>query len=303
MRPTNRARRGKGAASHRGDARLAWVLIAPSVIGFVVFAAYPTVRSIYLSFTDFRVLTPPVWTGLTNYTRMLSDPVFWSSLRVTLEFVAITVLITLILSLSIAVVMHRLTASTAIRSIMILPFLISTVVAGVVWSWMLDSQLGIINIWLEQFTGGTVRFLSDPALVIFSLAMINVWKTLGYTAILIFAGLQTIPPQVYEAGRVDGASEFTMFRRITLPLLRPVMAMVVILTIIGAFQVFDLVQVTTKGGPANASNVLQTYIYSKAFAQFDFGYASAMSIALFIILVVISFLQMRILRASESDTN
>jgi ABC-type sugar transport system permease subunit len=296
-------RKSRRAAAHRGDARLAWILIAPSVVGFAVFAAYPTIESLYLSFTNFRVLTAPTWVGLDNYTRMLSDPVFWSSMGVTLEFVAITVLVTLVLALATAVVMHRLAASTFVRGVMIMPFLVSSVVAGVVWAWMLDSQLGIVNIVLEHLTGGTIRFLSDPAWAIPSLAMINVWKTLGYTTILIFAGLQTIPPQVYEAGRLDGAGEFAMFRRITLPLLRPVMAMVVILTVIGSFQVFDLIEVTTKGGPANASNVLQVYIYSKAFAQFDFGYASTMSIALFVMLIIISFLQMRILRASESDTN
>lgn len=291
------------AAAHRNDWRLAWVLIAPSLVGFSVFAAYPALRSIYLSFTDYRVLTPPSWVGLENYSRMFSDPVFRHSLLVTLEFVLLTVGFTLVFGLLTAVVMHRLAASTLIRGFVILPFLISGVVAGVVWSWMLDSQLGIVNIVLKALTGNSIWFLSDPGWAIPSLAFINVWKMLGYTSILIFAGLQTIPEQVYEAGRIDGANEFVMFRRITLPLLRPVMAMVVVLTLINAFQVFDLVQVTTKGGPANASNVLQVYIYSKAFAQFDFGYASTMSIALFVMLLVISFLQMRLLRASESDTN
>lgn len=298
-----RSHRAGTAAAHRRDGRIAWLLIAPSVVGFLAFAAYPTLRSIALSFTDFRVLTPPTWIGLDNYAELLADAVFWRSLWVTLEFVVMTVVLTLVLALATAVVMHRLAASSLVRGVVILPFLISGVVAGVVWAWMLDSQLGIVNIFLEAVTGRTVRFLSDPTWVIPSLALINVWKTLGYTSVLIFAGLQTIPPQVYEAGRVDGAGEFAMFRRITLPLLRPVMAMVVVLTLINAFQVFDLVHVTTKGGPANASNVLQIYIYSKAFAQFDFGYASAMAIVLFAMLAAISFLQLRLLRASESDTN
>ena len=126
---------------------------------------------------------------------------------------------------------------------------------------------------------------------------------MGYSTILIVAGLQTIPGEVYEAGRLDGASEFQMFRRLTLPLLRPIMAMVVVLTVISSFQVFDIVQVTTKGGPANASNVLQMYIYDKAFDQFDFGYAATMSLALFAMLIVITFIQMRLLRANDSDTN
>jgi len=234
---------------------------------------------------------------------LLNDPVFWKSLGTTLYFVVLTVVLGVAFSLATAVVLHRLTKSTVIRGLILLPFLISNVVAGVVWSWMLDSQLGIINIVIKAVTGSTVQFLSDPHLVVISLALISVWKSLGYTTILIFAGLQTIPVQVYEAGRLDGANEIQMFRRITLPLLRPILAMVIILTVISAFQVFDIVAVTTKGGPANASNVLQMYIYSKAFGEFDFGYAATMSIALFIMMIIISFIQMRLMRASETDTN
>jgi multiple sugar transport system permease protein len=126
---------------------------------------------------------------------------------------------------------------------------------------------------------------------------------MGYYALLIFAGLQTIPPTIYEAGRVDGASEVQMFRRLTVPLLRPILVMVVVLTVINSFQVFDIVQVTTEGGPANASNVLQMYIYRKAFRQFDFGYAATMSLALFALLIAVTFTQLRLARANESDLN
>ncbi|MCS5735280.1 carbohydrate ABC transporter permease [Herbiconiux daphne] len=291
------------APAHRHDARLAWVLIAPALIGFVVFAVYPTLRGIYLSFTDFKVLSPPTWTGLENFQRLLGDQVFWSSLGVTVYFVVLSVVIGMSLSVVTAVVLHRLTSSTVIRGIIILPFLISGVVAATTWSWMLDSQLGIVNQLIEQLTGEPILFLGSRAWAIPSIALISVWKSMGYTAIIVFAGLQTIPPSIYEAGRIDGASELQMFRRLTLPLLRPVLAMVLVLTVIGAFQVFDIVAVTTKGGPANASNVLQMYIYDKAFGQFDFGYGATMSLALFAMLIVITFLQMRLMRASESDTN
>ena len=300
-----RARRplNAGAPAHRGDGRLAWVLIAPALIGFVVFAVYPTLRGIYLSFTDFKVLTPPSWVGLDNFVELIGDDVFWSSLAVTVYFVVLSVSLSMAVSIITAAVLHRLTASTVIRGLIILPFLISGVVAATVWSWMLDTQLGIVNILIEQLGGEGIQFLTSRGWAIPSIALISVWKSMGYTAIIVFAGLQTIPPSIYEAGRIDGASELQMFRRLTLPLLRPILALVLVLNVIGAFQVFDLVQVTTKGGPANASNVLQMYIYSKAFGQFDFGYASAMSLALFAILIVITFLQMRLLRASESDTD
>ncbi|HEY0188007.1 MAG TPA: sugar ABC transporter permease [Cellulomonas sp.] len=298
---TVRAETGATAAARRGDARLAWLFVAPSVVGFLVFAAYPTLRGLYLSFTDYRVLSAPEWVGLDNYTALLHDSQFWGSVVTTITYVLATVVLTMVVSLATAVVLHRLTASTFLRSVVILPFLISNVVAAVVWSWMLDAQFGIVNILLERLGIDAVAFLSDHGWVVPTLALISVWKSAGYTTILIFAGLQTIPVQVYEAGRLDGASELQMFRRITLPLLRPIMAMVLVLTVIGAFQVFDLVAVSTKGGPGNASLVLQMLIYDKAFGQFDFGYASAMSMVLFAMLLVVSFLQMRLLRADESD--
>lgn len=300
--------RGQGAINshspaHRRDGRLAWVLIAPALVGFLVFFLYPTLRGIYLSFTDFKVLTPPTFTGFDNFVRLFGDQVFWSSLGVTVYFVLLSVAFGMAISLVTAVVLHRLTSNTVVRGIIILPFLISGVVAATTWSWMLDSQLGVVNMLIEQLTGEPIMFLGSRAWAIPSIAMISVWKSMGYNAIIIFAGLQTIPPTIYEAGRIDGANEMQMFRRLTLPLLRPILAMVLVLTVINSFQVFDIVAVTTKGGPANASNVLQMYIYDKAFGQFDFGYGATMSLALFAMLIIITFLQMRLMRASESDTN
>jgi len=309
-RPRRSPRRGNAnrlmqaninAPSHRGDARLAWILIVPALAGFLVFAAYPTLRGIYLSFTDFRVLSAPKWVGLKNFVALGQDEVFWHALVVTLYFVVIAVALTLVFSVLTAAVLHRLTKSTVMRGLIILPFLISGVVAATVWSWMLDPQLGIVNIVIEHLGGQSQLFLKSQEWAIPSLAMIHVWKNLGYTSIIIFAGMQTIPASIYEAGRIDGASETQMFFRLTLPLLRPIVALVLVLNVIGAFQVFDIVSVATKGGPANASNVLQMYIYDKAFGQFNFGYASAMSLVLFAILIIITFLQTRLLRANESD--
>ncbi|EWM12333.1 ABC transporter permease component [Kutzneria sp. 744] len=298
---TARRRRGIKPGTRRGHLPLAMLLIAPAVIGFLVFFAYPTVQGIYYSFTDFHVLSPPNWVGLANFQQLLGDDVFWHSLWVTLYFVLLSVFFGILISLITAVIMHRLTKSTLIRGIVLLPFLISGVVAAMTWSWMLDPGLGIINSFITKLTGHPLLFFGDSALAVPSLAAISVWKSMGYNAILIFAGLQTIPATIYEAGRVDGATELQMFRRLTVPLLRNILVMVVILTVIGSFQVFDIVQVTTKGGPQNASLVLQMYIYNKAFSQFDFGYAATMSLALFAMLIAITFTQLRMTRAGESD--
>ena len=302
-RAVRRRARQAGSSSpvHRGDWRIAWLLITPAAVGFLIFAVYPLLRGVYLSFTTFHVLSPAQWTGLANYRELIHDGTFWSSVGVTIYFVVLSVGIGIFFSLLTAVVMHRLTKSTVIRGLVLLPFLISGVVAALVWSWMLQSQLGIISIWLQDLTGHNFLFLGSTKWAIPTVALINVWKSMGYNAVLLFAGLQMIPTDVYEAARLDGASEVRIFRRITVPLLRPVLSMVVILTVIGSFQVFDIVQVATNGGPADASNVLPMYIYQKAFSEFDFGYASTMSIALFVMLLAITFLQMRLTRASETD--
>ena len=131
--------------------------------------------------------------------------------------------------------------------------------------------------------------------------MINIWEYVGYTALLIFAGLQSIPGSVYEAASIDGASENQMFWRVTIPLLRPVLVFVIVTSVIGSFQIFDTIAITTKGGPVNATKVINWYIYEQAFSRFNMGYATALSIVLFLILILISLLQMRLMRAGESD--
>jgi multiple sugar transport system permease protein len=294
-------RKPKPPAARRGDAKIAWLLITPALIGFGAFYGLPLVRGIYLSFTEFHVLTPPKWVGLANFRQLLGDEVFWHSLEITVYFVLLQVVIGTLLSLGIAAILHRMTRSALARGVILLPYLISNVIAALVWQWMLDPQLGIVNVLLKNVTGDTVQFFGSSAWAIPTLAAITIWKWMGYFAVLIFAGLQTIPPTIYEAGRVDGASEVQMFLRLTLPLLRPILVMVVVLSVINSFQVFDIVQVTTQGGPANASNVLQMYIYRKAFAEFDFGYAATMSLALLVLLAGITFTQMRLARANESD--
>ncbi|MEU3642083.1 sugar ABC transporter permease [Lentzea sp. NPDC034063] len=296
-------RRRKGPASRRNDTWVAWLLVAPALLGFGVFFAYPMLRGVYLSFTEFHILSPPVWTGLENIQELVNDNRFWHSLGVTAYFVVLSVVLGVGVSLITAVVLHRLGVNTTVRGLMILPFLISGVVTALVWTWMLDPQLGIVNQLITWVTGEPVMFFGSDTWAVPTLAALNVWKTMGYNAVLIFAGLQTIPATIYEAGRIDGASEWQMFRSLTLPLLRPILVMVVILNVIGSTQVFDIVQVSTKGGPADASLVLQMYIYDKAFGQFDFGYAATMSLALFLMLVAVTFTQMRMARAGESDTN
>ncbi|MCZ4604251.1 sugar ABC transporter permease [Streptomyces sp. Lzd4kr] len=298
---TEQRTRRAAIRENRGDGRLAAVFIAPALLGFAAFLLWPTLRGVYLSFTRFNLLTPPEWVGLDNYVRMVHDPIFWDSLLVTVEYVVINIGVQTMSALAIAVLLQRLTQSAVLRGIVLTPYLMSNVVAGIVWLWMLDTQLGIGNEIIAGLGFDRIPFLADETWAIPTIALINVWRHVGYTALLLFAGLMAIPNDVYEAAKVDGASEWRMFWRITMPLLRPVLAVVLIMTVIGSFQVFDTVAVTTAGGPANATNVLQYYIYGAAFGRFQFGYASAMSVALLVVLSAITVLQYRITRAGQSD--
>ena len=284
----------------KDDRVLGLTFIVPAAVGLIAFYIWPLIRGIWLSFTEYNLLTPEKFIGLQNYSRMVQDKIFWNAVGVTVEYVVINIGLQTILALLIAVLMQRLTQSTLVRSLVLTPYLVSNVVAAMLWLWILDTTLGVTNQLIEAVFGDTVNFFSST-LAIPTIAIINVWRHVGYTALLIFAGLQSIPNTVYEAGKVDGASEWRMFWKITVPLLRPILALVLIMTIIGSFQVFDTVSVTTQGGPVNATRVLQYYIYDLAFGRFQFGYASALAVGLLIILAAITALQYKMTRAGQTD--
>jgi len=286
---------------HKTDLVPALLFILPATIGFVVFFAYPALRGIYYSFTDYSLAGAPNLVGGDNYVQMVNDKTFWNALLVTLEYVVINIGSQTVVALVIAVLMQRLTTSLLIRGVLLLPYLIANVVVAIVWFWMADKTLGIINVGLQAVGIPPQAFFGSAALSIPTIALVNTWRYVGYTALLIFAGLQTIPPQLYEAAAIDGASEVQSFFRVTLPLLRPVLALVMVVSITGSFQIFDTVSVTTRGGPGDATRVIYYYIYQMAFQRSHFGYASAMTVALFIILGIFAYFQLRLMRADQSD--
>jgi multiple sugar transport system permease protein len=285
----------------RGESLTALIFILPSMIGFIVFYAVPAVRGLTISFTNWDLLRAPKYIGLQNYIDLVQDPEFLNSLKVTVYYVLLNIPLQTLLALVIAVMMHRLTQSMLIRAIIILPWLMPPVVVGLLWLWLLDPALGIVNSWITGMGMPLVPFLNLPKYAMPTIALINIWEYVGYTALLIFAGLQSIPGSVYEAAAIDGASESRMFWKITVPLLRPVLVFVVVTSVIGSFQLFDTVAITTKGGPVNATKVINYLIYQTAFERFQMGYATALSVVLFLILVIVSIIQMRISRAGESD--
>lgn len=291
----------KVAGRRRDDTRIALWFLLPAAIGFFFFYLLPALRGLYYSFTDYAVLTPPEWTGLANYERLINDPLFWNALWVTLYYVALNIGFQTIIAVLLAVMLQRLTNSTFIRGIALLPYFIANVVVALVWYFMMDYQIGIVNVLFEWIGIDKVAFFGSSAWAIPTVAFINIWRHMGYTALLVFAGLQTINKSVYEAADIDGAGPSRQLFSITLPLLRPILAMVLVVTVTGSFQIFDTVAVTTQGGPINATRVMNYYIWDLAFGQLDFGYASAVAMVLFLILLSVSLIQLKLMRADESD--
>ncbi|HEY0186674.1 MAG TPA: sugar ABC transporter permease [Cellulomonas sp.] len=284
----------------RAEKWAALVLLAPSLIGFAVFYVYPTIRGAYYSVTDYTLLNDPSFVGADNFRELLDDPQVWTSLRITAVFAVVNIAVSMVLALILAALMQRLHLATWVRSVLLLPWLVPNVAIALIWGWLLDANVGFLKNLLDSIGIHGVTFYNDDA-ALWIVVMISVWSGLGYTALLLYAGMLQVPVDLYEAGALDGASETRMFTRITLPLIRPVIALVVVVSLIGSFQVFDLVQVGYGNNPIPQVRVIYYYIYQQAFSYYQMGYASAISLLLVVILGVLTFFQMRLMRANRSD--
>ena len=279
----------------------AYLFILPSLVGFTVFFAVPSLRAVQISFTEWNLLRAPEAVGFENYRELFTDPDFWNALKVTGLYVLYNIPLQTVLGLFIAVVMDRVAKSIFVRGVFVLPYLLSNVVVALIWLWLLDPLLGWGNALLTSIGLDRQPFFGSPEQALPTIAGINIWRHMGFNALLFYAGIQSIPKSLYEAATIDGAGEWRMFRDITLPLLRPVMVFVLVTSLVGSFQIFDTVAVTTQGGPVDATRVLVYYIYQNAFEFFRMGYATAMSVVLFLILVAVTLIQMRLLRGDSSD--
>jgi ABC-type sugar transport system permease subunit len=284
-----------------------WAFAAPFVILFGVFMALPILASLVMSFTSFglRDLRNPVGTsfvGVDNYIALLSDGTFWTSLFNTFYFVVIGVPVTLILGLLIANALNR--GVTRFRTVYrvgyYLPVITSIVAIAVVWRFVLNPDVGLIN----QLLGGLgIRgpaWLADPALAMPSIIAMAVWRNLGFAMVVFLAGLQSIPAMLYEAASIDGASRWQAFRHVTIPMLRPTILFMTVITTIGYLQLFEEPFVMTGGGPLDKTLSVTMYMYQQGFTFFHQGYASAIAYVLFLIVAIIAFLQFRFLRSDET---
>jgi len=277
----------------RREALSFYILVLPWFIGFLVFLAYPMLRSLYLSFTNYNLLSPPVWTGIQNLQRIANDPEFWQSLKVTLLYALGSVPGGTIIALALAMVLsQKLRGVNYWRTIFFMPSILSSIAVAVLWSFIFRPEGGLLNMALGLFgIKGPDWLLSEqwalPALIIMS------WWSVGGQIVIYLAGLKGIPETLYEAAEIDGANDWARFRFITLPMLSPTIFFNVVLGIIGAFQVFDVGWVMTRGGPNNATLFYMLNLYKRAFQMTQMGYASALAWILFLIIMGITLLVIR----------
>jgi multiple sugar transport system permease protein len=274
---------------------IAYSFILPNLIGFAAFTLVPMVFALALSFVKWDGANPMVFTGLKNFARMLRDEGFRISLLNTLYYVVGTVPTTLVLSLLLAVLLNRqFKGRNLFRAAFFFPYVASLVAVAVVFNMMFHPSMGPVNNFLRSL--GVHKPPAWSASVQWAMPtviMASIWRSVGYYMIIYLAALQGIPRDLYEAARIDGATPFQCFRQITVPLLTPATFLVTILLTIASFKVFDLVFVMTGGGPGRATNVLVYTIYDTAFVSFDYGYASAQAMVLFLLVIAITIVQFR----------
>jgi len=279
-------------------ARAGRMFVAPNLTAVAVFMLFPLAFSLYMSVQKWDLFQPATFVGLANYHSLFADdPLFVIALRNTLAYTVGTVVPTVLISLAVAGVLNRKVKGISIfRTIIFLPLAVSSVVMAVVWQFVFNTNNGLLNIMLGWIGIGPVPWLNDPKWAMLSLCMVSVWRSVPFATVILLAAMQGVPDNLYEAAKLDGAGEIRQFVSITVPLIRGAVSFVVVISIIHAFQAFDLVYVLTgaNGGPETATYVLGIMLFQHAFSFLEFGYASALAWVMFAILLVLTVLQLRL---------
>lgn len=273
----------------------AYLFLLPNLIGFLIFTLIPIICSMGLSVMEWDSANPMVFVGLDNFKRLLTDETFRISLWNTFYYSVFTVPLTMAAALGLALILNqKLKGINIFRTIFFFPHVASLVAIAVVWNLLFHPTLGPVNNLLRALgAANPPGWTSSIHWAMPVIIIVSVWKSMGYYMILYLSGLQAIPAELYEAAKMDGANAFQRFKSITLPMLTPTTFFVSIMLTIACFKVFDLVSVMTNGGPGRATNVLVLHIYNTAFINYEFGYASAISMVLFLIVLVITIIQFR----------
>lgn len=264
----------------------------PYMAIYVAFLVFPVLYGFYLSFFDWNILSAKIFVGLKNYIEAFRDPEFLSSFLHTIQFVVISTPFIIVVGFIMALIAIKPTRTGRVsETLFFLPYMLSTSVVGTLWAWIFQRDFGIANQLLKAVGLTPKGWLVDPSIAMISIIIATLWWTAGFNMILFSAGMKQIPEEIYDAAKIDGASSLTTLTKITIPLLKDTTLLVLVLQIIASFKVFGQVYVMTGGGPYGTTKVLVQYVYKTGFNYFRLGYASAMSIILFIVILIVSALQ------------
>jgi multiple sugar transport system permease protein len=282
-----------------------YLLLLPSALLITAIVLFPTVYGIQLSFTEMRLNRPAGnggFVGFKHYERMLSDPIFWLSLHNTAVWVTFSVVIEFVVGLIAALALNRNLPGTKILAVLILiPYFLPNVVAGNMWALMLDSRVGVVNdlLVIVGSLEGYKAWFADPNTAMAAAIFIEAWHSFPFFTLLIMAGLKGIPTDLYKAADVDGAGPLAQLRLITLPMLRTIIAAAVILRVIGLVNSPDLLLILTQGGPGRSTQVLSLYAFQNAYKDFNFGYAGALSVVMFVLLMLFAWAYIRLSKVNQ----
>jgi raffinose/stachyose/melibiose transport system permease protein len=276
--------------------------VLPAFIFYVVFFAFPFLASFYLGFTEWNGIGEPVFVGLENYARQLSDDAMWKALWNNIIWVIIGTVVPVSLGLLLATMLWSNTRGAAVyRTIYFMPMVLSAVVIGVIWHWIYNPLFGLLNTGLRAVGLGNLAtgWLGESTTALYAVLAAAIWTYLGFCIVILFAGLQKVDLEIVNAARIDGANAVLRFRHVIIPQIRPVLTMVIVYTLIGGFNVFDLIWVMTGGGPNNASEVIATYTYETAFRMNEYGYGASLSMVMSVLALLTGLIALW-LRRSEN---
>jgi multiple sugar transport system permease protein len=274
--------------------RWAYIFLALPLLHFAIFRLYPVVYSVYLSFVNFNIWGN-TWVGLANFSQIFNDELFWKALWNTAYFTLLSVPLSLVIAFALSVLIFPLgdKSSTFFKAAYYLPSVASAAVLSLVWLWLFEPRFGLLNYLLSLVNVNRVYWLGDVHVAMNALILMTLAGGHGYSVILITAAMGGIPPSLYEAARLDGATRWQQFWRITLPLLKPITLYLLVIDTIGSFQIFTAIYIMTRGGPAQSTMTVVFMIYQTAFSFFNYGVASAQAMVLFVIILVVAALQYR----------
>jgi len=279
---------------------VSYIFISPKLILLALFFVFPLLFSVYISLTDWSALSTPHFIGLSNYKKLLGDDIFLKSLINAVVYVSVRVPFMVVVSLLLALLINeKLLGRSAFRTIYFIPEASAMVVAAMVWVYLYNTEFGVINFLLRKASLPPQQWLSSSSQALYSIILMTVWKDAGFYMIIFLAGLQGIPKMYYEAATIDGATRWQMFYHITLPLLKPVVFLVVVMCTIWSFQFFPSVYVMTGGGPVYSTMSLVLYVYNQGFKYFKMGYAAAIAYVLFFIILSFSIIERKYLGQEE----